>query len=541
MKLRTEESKASEGLSLFRPHILVVEDESILALHIRDSLISLGYRVAAVVDSGELALQEAEAKRPDLVLMDIRLKGEMDGIDTAEQIYARFDIPVVYLTAYADESTLQRAKLTAPFGYLVKPFEEAELRPAIEIALNRHALEMKLRQSERWFSSTLKSIGDAVVVTDIRGQVIYMNPVAEGLTRWPASQAIGQDLGQVILLLHPANREILPNVAMTAIQKGLVVTSENKVLVDREGGEKSVDDSAAPIRDESGEIVGAVIIFREISSQNLAERNAKPKSSSEIPSVGVIQAPLQMAAQAAQMASLGIMAAGISHEINQPLHAILVSANSVLYWHKRNQGVLPDTFVKKITDIAEYASRIDQIIRHIHNFWMEPDQEEPEVVNLNNAVRSGVAFMERKIQTHGIKPEIEIGEEVLAVRGNSQRLERVVINLITNAIITLDKRPENHKWVRVQTLREKKQAVLKVQDNGGDVDETILEQVVNPNYSYQSTDGGYGLKLAISKLFVNELKGTIEVASGEPGEATFVVRFPLVNGKLEKLHANSVN
>jgi C4-dicarboxylate-specific signal transduction histidine kinase len=334
---------------------------------------------------------------------------------------------------------------------------------------------------------------------------------------------------------------MLQNIAMTAIQKGLVVTAENKVLVDREGGEKSVDDSAAPIRDESGHIVGAVIIFREISSRNLAGRKTRRKSSRELQAVSLSQEPLQMAAQAAQLASLGVMAAGISHEINQPLHAILVSANSVLYWHKRNQGVLPDTFVKKITDIAEYAGRIDQIIRHIHNFWMTPDQEESEVVNLNNAVRGGLTFMERKIQTHGIKPELVIDEEVLAVRGNLLRLEQVVINLITNAIITLDKRPENHKWIRIHTLREKNQVVLKVQDNGGGVDETILEKVVSPNYSYQSSDEGYGLKLAISKLFVNELHGTIEVAAGEPGGATFLVRFPLVNRKTENLNANSAD
>lgn len=523
------------------PQILVVEDESILALYIRNSLESLGYRIAAVVDSGDLALKEAERKRPDLVLMDIRIKGEMDGIDTAEQIYDRFDIPVVYLTAYADENTLQRAKLTAPYGYLLKPFDEQELRPAIEIALNRHSLEMKLRKSERWFSTTLKSIGDAVVVTDIRGQVIYMNPVAEDLTRWPVTRAMGQELPHIFRLLDDQNREPLENMAETAIQKGIVVTTEGKVLVDREGREKFVDDSAAPIRDEGGNVVGAVLIFREVGPLGLMDSKVKRKHAGEAHLSGYAAEPSQLATQAAQLASLGVMAAGISHEISQPLHAILVSANSVLFWHKRNKGILPDTFIKKINDIADYAGRIDQIVGHIHNFWLAPEQEESELADVNDAVRSALMLIDRKIHTHGINPQVELSEDGLMIRGSILRLEQVVINLITNAITSLDKVQSANKWIRISTSRQKSLACLEVQDNGPSVDNTILDKVFNPFFTYQKADEGYGLKLAISKMFVEELKGQIEISSGSQGGTTYLVRFPLVERKQEKLDENLVD
>jgi PAS domain S-box-containing protein len=516
------------------PLVLIVEDEGILALHLRNSLLSLGYRVAAVVDTRAQALKEAERTRPDLVLMDIRIRGEMDGINTAEQIYERFDIPVVYLTAYADENTLERAKLTAPYGYLIKPFDEKELRPTIEIALNRHNLETKLRKSERWFSTTMKSMGDAVVVTDIRGQIIYMNPTAEGLTKWSSTQATGQDLERILRLLHEKKRQPLGNIALTVIKKGLVVTVEHKILVDREGQERFVDNSAAPIRDETGHIAGAVLIFRENALGGVTTGKKRGKKDG----VEVFHEPQQLATQAAQLASLGVMAAGISHEINQPLHAILVSANSVLFWHKRNQGVLPETFIKKINDIADYAGRIDQIVRHLHSFWLAPDQDESEVVDLNEAVRNALTHFDRKIQTRGIRFIHEFDREPLAIRGSSIRLEQVIINLITNAITSLDRAQQTDKWMRLITRRRKGQACLEIQDNGPPVDEAILDKVFNPYFTEQKTDEGYGLKLAISKMFVEELKGQIEVAGGSPDGTTYTVRFPLMERKPEKLDEN---
>jgi PAS domain S-box-containing protein len=131
-----------------KAQILVVEDEGIVALNIQSGLESLGYDVPVVVASGEEAIEEAERTRPDLVLMDIMLAGEMDGVEAAEQIRQRFNIPVIYLTAYVDDDTLQRARITEPFGYLLKPFEERELHTTIEMALYKHKAEEALRRRD---------------------------------------------------------------------------------------------------------------------------------------------------------------------------------------------------------------------------------------------------------------------------------------------------------------------------------------------------------------------------------------------------------
>lgn len=121
--------------------ILVVEDESIIGLNIKEKLKKFGYTVPAIAATGEEAIKMAEITFPDLILMDVRLKGDMDGIETAEEIRKNFDIPVIYLTAYSDDEVLEKAKKTGPYGYIVKPFKPDDLRSNIEMALYRHETE----------------------------------------------------------------------------------------------------------------------------------------------------------------------------------------------------------------------------------------------------------------------------------------------------------------------------------------------------------------------------------------------------------------
>ena len=162
--------------------ILVVEDESVVAWHVQEALQKLGHEVVAIAQTAKEAIQFAAHKCPDLVLMDICLQGQTDGVLAAEHLYLNLDLPVVYLTAHADEHTLRRATETSPFGYLIKPFQEAELHSTIQIALRRHQLERALKATQQWYATTLVSIGDATIATDVDGFVMFMNPTAELLT-----------------------------------------------------------------------------------------------------------------------------------------------------------------------------------------------------------------------------------------------------------------------------------------------------------------------------------------------------------------------
>ncbi len=244
--------------------ILVVEDESIVAEDIRRNLQNLGYVVPAAASSGEDAIKMAEELSPDLVLMDIVLKGEIDGIEAAEQIRSRFNIPVVYLTAYSDEKTLERAKITEPFGYIIKPFKERELQINIEIALYKHKMEKKLKESREWFSQTLKSITDAVIATDSNGRVKFMNQVAEALTGWKLEEASGKQLEEVFDITAEENDKEVESPIKRVNREGVVV-SDATVLISKDGTKMPIEENGDPIRNGEGNIIGFVVIFRDIT------------------------------------------------------------------------------------------------------------------------------------------------------------------------------------------------------------------------------------------------------------------------------------
>ena len=141
-----------------KPAIFIVEDEAIVANDIRETLISLGYTVPGIAKSGEIALEKIGQSHPDLILMDIHLAGQMDGVDAAGKIHVLYNIPVIYLTAYADRLLLERAKITEPYGYVLKPYDERELHSVIEMALYKHGIENEIKKRD----SILFAVSSAV-------------------------------------------------------------------------------------------------------------------------------------------------------------------------------------------------------------------------------------------------------------------------------------------------------------------------------------------------------------------------------------------
>ncbi|WP_035042968.1 HD domain-containing phosphohydrolase [Desulfovibrio sp. X2] len=255
---------------------MIVEDEAIVALDIQSRLRSMGYDVVRQVASGEAAVSSARELRPDLILMDIMLEGPMDGIEAAGMISAEMHIPIIYLTAYADETTLQRAKVTDPFGYIIKPFEDRELSINIEMALYKHDMDRRVRDHERWLTTTLHSIGDGVVATDARGSVTFLNPAARRLLGFEDNRAVGRELDAVVHIVDEQTGDLHLDIAGQALRGEQRGELDGDLILVTRGGEKiPVQLNISLIARGDGGAQGTVLVVRDVSERRRAEQKLK--------------------------------------------------------------------------------------------------------------------------------------------------------------------------------------------------------------------------------------------------------------------------
>src|SRR5262245_16826623 len=255
--------------------ILIVEDQRLIAADIENTLKKLGYVVVGNVSSGEDAISASDLLRPELVLMDVRLGGEMDGIQAAEFIRDRFHVPVVYLTAYADEETILRAKKTTPFGYLVKPFNERELRATIEIAFYTHQMERTLaderarRQAAEEFKTLVEGVTEhAIIMLDDNGRITTWNRGAERFNVYKADEIIGKDFS--ILYTEEARQAGHPKRLLETAQREGRCEDENW-RIRKDGTQFWASVIITPIRDESGALIGFAKVTRDLTERRLAD------------------------------------------------------------------------------------------------------------------------------------------------------------------------------------------------------------------------------------------------------------------------------
>jgi len=244
--------------------ILIVEDEKIIALDLQRRLERFGYSVIGMASDGAEAVTAAREGRPDIILMDIMLAGAMDGIEAAKQVRAELGIPVIFLTAYTDERTLDRAKEVEPFGYILKPFKERELYTTIDIALYKHSIDKRLRKQERLFSAILHSVNDGIVATDVDLKVSFMNPVAEEIIGWREAEAQGKPVSEIISLLDPRTKKDLILDEPAPMPERPIFFSELAVR-NATGQSLVVDGSLTRIHEKENSTDGFVLAIRDIT------------------------------------------------------------------------------------------------------------------------------------------------------------------------------------------------------------------------------------------------------------------------------------
>ncbi len=483
--------------------ILVVEDEGLIAADIQKRLERLGYAVPAIARSGEEALECARATPFDLVLMDIRLKGDMDGIAAAQALKVQFETPVVYITAHADPETVNRAKLTEPFGYILKPISDGDLRSAVQISLYKHEMERRVRASEAWLSTTLRSVGEGIIATDPSGEIVFINPVAEQLTGWTADDAHGRLLMDVLGLCDETSGKPAKNPIYDLFPAEIQAYN----LVSKNGASSMVEIGCVENR-SADDLLGAIIVMRDIRSRRDMERRL---------------------VQSQRMEAITNLAGGLAHDFNNQLTVILGYADGLA---ARLSGGDKDE-VLEIKHAASIASSITSQLLTLSR----RDVARMEVLNVHEVICEMQPMISRTLgKTRTFSTDL--GSTVGFVRGDRNQLKQVLLNLALNARDAIPVRGEfriesttleiDPGTQQSRVYRPGPYARLRISDNGRGMDKETLSRIFEPFFTTKEAGFGTGLGLSIVHSIVTRGGGYI-TATSEPGKGTsFEILLPCV-------------
>lgn len=473
--------------------ILVVEDDTVTSLELTRKLSSFGYLVLPVVSRAEDALRVVEDERPDLVMMDISLEGEVDGIEAAIRMRTKLDVPVLFLTASSDDESVDRARAADAYGYLIKPVKSVELRTAVELALERHRRERSIR--EGWFSAVLRNIGDGVIATGKDGRVSFLNPIAEALTGHAMAAASGRPIRDVFNLVGQAGAPLADAIDEALRATRPVRLAADASLVRRDGSTVPVEGSASNVVDDAGKSLGVVVAFRDVSERRQLQSNL---------------------IVADRMVSMGLLAAGVAHEVNNPLSAVMANvdlARRVLEGLRTDADSPPAVIEawEALDDAHESAERIRRIVLDLRIF-ARSEEERRTRVRLESVLESSLRMANNEVR-HRARAVRDYGGAP-AVEASESRLGQVFLNLIVNAAQAI---PEGHaeaNEIRVSTRTDEEgRAVVEIRDTGAGIEPDVLERLFQPFFTTKSVGEGMGLGLALCRRIVSDLGGTLTIES----------------------------
>ena len=479
--------------------VLIVEDEAIVACDIERRLLKAGYAVPAIAASGEEALLSIEQTRPNLVLMDIHLDGPSDGIAVASEVRDRFELPVVFLTAYADKTTLDRANASGAFSYLVKPIGHVNLASTIEVALYKHGAEKELKHREAWLRTVLAALPDAMVVTDASGSIQFLNPSAERFTGWTHSDAVGRQLSDVVRLTDMADRDLAEELN-AAMATGVPLDVGESRLISCEGRAITVEGHVAISR-VNDRPSGAVVTFRDVTARNWQETQVR---------------------QDQKMLVAGQLANGIARDFNRVLMVILRYSEQLLGEMDEGNGFRP-----RVQAIHRAGNRAAVLIGRVLGLCRK-ETPDARIVNLNSVVNRFLPRL-RRMAGPSIALEARLDPELGMIRADTSQMKQILLNLILNA---RDAMPVGGS-VCIQTGNVELPGSypfvqLAVEDNGPGMDSEIAEHLFEPFFTNKKPATGKGLGLAVVHAMVSAADGLVNVDSKPGVGSRFEIFLPRV-------------
>ncbi len=492
--------------------VLVVEDEVIVARTIASQLNQLGYIVTGTASSGKVAIAKALETQPEIVLMDIILKGEMDGIAAASYIREQLEIPVIFLTAYGDTNTLERAKVTQPFGYIVKPFTIKDLQIAIEIALLKYRLECELRENRDQLATLLNSMSDAVIATDDRGRVTFMNPASEIITGWQREDALGTEVSKIFNLVDEVTNSAIENPVTKVLREHNVVYLGDYIsLIAKDGRRVPIGDSASPLMRRPDQVSGAVVVFWDMSERRQTE---------------LLKQALEKEQEVNRLKSLFIST--VSHEFRNPLTVIQTAIELIELQGTNLSEVKRKTYVKRIQSAV-------QTMKHLMEDVLFMGRAEAGKLGFNPTCINLDAFCRELIEEF-ILIESNLHEFVFTSNSDTteawmdERLLHYMLgNLLSNAV---KYSPEGGTiQLELKCKPGEKLVTFTIQDRGIGIPEADQSRLFESFYRASNAKliQGNGLGLVIVKRCVEAHNGQISVISQVGVGTIFTINLPLIS------------
>jgi PAS domain S-box-containing protein len=390
--------------------VLIVEDEALIGLDIKRLLSNSGYVAVGVASSYDQAMRAIGTSAPDLVLVDIHIKGSADGVEAARDIRKRYQLPVIFVTAHADKNTLERARESEPFGYIVKPISALTLTSTIEMALHKRRIEKELEQHRAWLTTILHGIPDSVLVTDLARKVQFLNTAAEELTGTQHGEAVGRDVDEVISLSCGEQG----NLASSLIERaewGDRVSLQRDTRLQWKGRNSGVAvEGDVAISYMDGQPAGAIFTLRDVSRREQEEKIARHED---------------------RMLALGQLAGGVATDLNS-LHTLLSDMCPQL---RSIAAQLPEperaALVDK-TDTIERASAMGLLIAGQLSELNAPLGVRATFVSASGLVASVQPLLD-KLRGPSLQVDIHLTDESTLVLCHPGRLQTVVLNVFLNA------------------------------------------------------------------------------------------------------------
>jgi len=482
--------------------IFIVENEIITARSIAKNIKNFGYQLAGIATSGSEAILKILQTRPNLVLIDIFLdKNSIDGITVADKIQSYFEVPIIYLTAHSDRETLERAKITSPFGYILKPYSSKNLQIGIELALHKHQQDLQVIKREKILTTYFDTAEDAVIATDRADRVIYLNPVAASLSKSNAIQENDSTV-EIVQFIDERTQKISQPVQEVLEQGEVVYLEDSAILLKKTKRATKANQSESSKLDRNQSTAGSVLILTQ--SKTEINRHKSRDCLFKDLSIHLVDS--------------------IQHELRTPLTVILSTAQSLESYRQKW------TVEKQDQNLARIQQAVGQIKELLDNvaIWTEVEKGtailKPDWVNLMNLgqdIVEELKLVDR--EQHQLTLSIQGKSKMVLLDRNTVRC--IMVNLLLNG---LKYSPRATKVV-LSLEFSSNLIIIRVSDRGIGIPIEEQKQIFEPFYraSNTTTIRGSGLGLSIVKAYVQLCGGSISLSSKPQSGTIFTVCLPL--------------